>query len=57
VAGFLEGGWADVDRLVEHCRLAAGKGAEEDAGLGGGAGAEFGDGDVKVVGCWLLVVI
>ena len=46
LAGCFEGGGADVDGLVEDLRLEAGERAEEDAGLGGGAGAEFGEGEI-----------
>ena len=38
-AGFVEGGGADVDGLVEDFGLEAGEGAEKDAGFGCGAGA------------------
>ena len=69
-AGLVEGGGADVDGLVEDVRLPpqrartarrgprleAGEGAEEDAGFGGGAGTELGDGDGGVAGCRLQVV-
>ncbi len=44
VGGFERGG-ADVDGLIEDLRLKARGGAEQDAGLGGGAGAELGDRD------------
>ena len=46
VACFVERGGADVDGLVEDGGLAVTEGAEKDAGLGGGAGAEFGDGEI-----------
>ena len=37
--GGFQGGGADVDGLVEEVGLEAGGGREEEAGLGGGAGA------------------
>ena len=43
-SGF-EGRGADVDGLVEDVGLETGGGGEEEAGLGGGAGAQFGDGE------------
>jgi hypothetical protein len=50
VAGGFECGGADVDGLIEDGGLAAGERAEEDAGLGSGAGAELGDGNRRVEG-------
>src|ERR1039458_2318834 len=44
-AGFVEGGGADVDGLVEDVRLLPREGAEEDSGFGGRAGAELGNGE------------
>ena len=49
-AGFFEGGWANVDGLVEQAGLGGGGGAEEDAGFGRGAGAELDDGDFPANG-------
>ena len=43
--GFVEGGGADVDGLVDDFVLEAGGGFEEDAGFGGGAGAQLDDSD------------
>ena len=48
--GFGEAGVRDVDGLVRHVGLAADGGAEEDAGLGRGAGAELGDGEASSFG-------
>ncbi len=45
VVGGVEGGGADVDGLVEEVGLEAGCGLEEEASLGGGAGAQLGDGE------------
>ena len=42
--GFVECRRADVDGAVEDLRLEADGGLEKEAGLGGGAGAELGDG-------------
>jgi hypothetical protein len=42
---FIERGGADVDGLIQQSGLRGGEGAEENAGLGRGAGTEFGDGD------------
>ena len=39
VLGGFKGGGADVDGLVEDIGLETGGGGEEEAGLGGGAGA------------------
>ena len=47
VGGFERGG-ADVDGLLEDLRLEARGGAEKDAGLGGGAGAQLRDGDRRL---------
>jgi len=44
-AGFDEGGGGDVYGLVDDASLLAHGGGEEDAGLGGGARAEFDDGE------------
>jgi hypothetical protein len=43
--GFVERGGADVDGLVEDFGLEVSCCEEEEAGFGGGAGAELGDGD------------
>jgi len=47
VGGFERGG-ADVDGLIEDLGLEVRSSAEQDAGLGGGAGAKLGDGDRRL---------
>ena len=49
-AGFFESGRADVDGLVEQAGLGGGGGAEEDTGFGRGACAELDDGDFPADG-------
>ena len=54
MGGFGEGGFGDIDGLVDDASLLADGSAEEDAGLGGGAGTEFDEGQrtLGLEGIW-----